>query len=1059
MATYLTSNTGSTKSTDRTAGGSKPDNTPATGTTTTGGGGGTGTVTQLNQGTGITLTPSPITGIGTIANAGVTKIISGGSNVSLSPTSGVGDVTISVTGGGGGSVSITGGTGITVSPSPITSTGSVTLTSAYAGNGIGTVNGIAKGNGSGTITAATSGTDYAPATSGTSILYGNGSGGFSNVTVSTGLSFTGGVLTASGTSSGVSSITGNNGITPATLTTGAVSLGLAAITPTSVNGITLSGSGTPTLSVTGTSSISGSNTGDQTTITGNAGTATKLATGRTISITGDLAYTSPSFDGSANVTAAGTLASVVTAAGPIGSSTTTPVITIDAKGRVTALSSATIAPPATLAYTTIAGLRAASYSGLTNGTVAIVAGALTQGDGGGQTFIWNSTSTANDNGGTNACGTIINPTGNSGAGRWLSLSAYSNIYFTNSVSSWVSGNTYTINQIVYDGSNAYICILATSGTTAPHLDTTHWSYVTLQMTNNKFDVRWFGAIPNQGGTNASIGILDAWNALTSIQSYAQYTGTLYFPAGLYYCKTACDFTKNVSGAYNYQVNFLGDGPGATYIAPVLSSVGICWKMGNTSTSQSITTLTVSGFSFNGFNGDRYGSTTLQIQNISNCFVHDVEMSIQSHGFNFQHVNYLSLYNTKVAVSVISGTSTGGIPYYVYICGGVINGIQAVQGGPLVNGSSNYSFPCLVADSCNSLRIDEVNFSGAGQYNSSSQYACAWFGATASGMNETSISGIFQDIGQGGTRSVNTCAIFVDGTTTYGTAKLQIHDSLWDIGDYGVVLKGVGSNVQQVQISDCIGNNIHYGVWMTNARCIDISDCVTGGATTSQTQPTTNAFVYIGGSSNEVHLTGIDVRNTLDGGVTWAYGVQIDGTSVTGVSVTSSKFGVVTSPIYLSSSAVTTQYLDFYNNSYAINNTYYGKTGARVTLTSAQSIANDTGTPYAVTWGAAQPNDLAIWSSGSNTRLTVPAGIYKVRVYANIVWYSNNTGYRILLIQKNGSTIASVYGNAVAQSAGIIDSGIIDVVPGDYFVIAVQQSSGSSLSIDNGTTNAALYINP
>jgi hypothetical protein len=289
--------------------------------------------------------------------------------------------------------------------------------------------------------------------------------------------------------------------------------------------------------------------------------------------------------------------------------------------------------------------------------------------------------------------------------------------------------------------------------------------------------------------------------------------------------------------------------------------------------------------------------------------------------------------------------------------------------------------------------------------------------------------------------------------------LQIHDSLWDIGDYGVVLKGVGSNVQQVQISDCIGNNIHYGVWMSNARCIDISDCVTGGATTGQTQPTTNAFVYIGGSSNEVHITGLDVRNTLDGGVTWAYGVQIDGTSVTGVSVTSSKFGVVTSPIYLSSSAVTTQYLDFYNNSYAINNTYYGKTGARVTLTSAQSIANDAGTPYAVTWGAAQPNDLAIWSSGSSTRLTVPAGIYKVRVYANIVWYSNNTGYRILLIQKNGSTIASVYGNAVAQSAGIVDSGIIDVVPGDYFVIAVQQSSGSSLNIDNGTSNAALYINP
>jgi hypothetical protein len=55
------------------------------------------------------------------------------------------------------------------------------------------ITGILKGNGT-AISAATSGIDYAPATSGTSILYGNGSGGFSNVTVGTGLSFTAGTL-------------------------------------------------------------------------------------------------------------------------------------------------------------------------------------------------------------------------------------------------------------------------------------------------------------------------------------------------------------------------------------------------------------------------------------------------------------------------------------------------------------------------------------------------------------------------------------------------------------------------------------------------------------------------------------------------------------------------------------------------------------------------------------------------------------------------------------------------------------------------------------------------
>lgn len=66
----------------------------------------------------------------------------------------------------------------------------------------------------------------------------------------------------------------------------------------------------------------------QTTITGNAGTATKLATARTISTTGDATW-SVSFDGSANATAAITLATVATAG-------TYRSVTVDAKGRVTA---------------------------------------------------------------------------------------------------------------------------------------------------------------------------------------------------------------------------------------------------------------------------------------------------------------------------------------------------------------------------------------------------------------------------------------------------------------------------------------------------------------------------------------------------------------------------------------------------------------------------------------------------------------------------------------------------------------------------------------------------
>ena len=63
-------------------------------------------------------------------------------------------------------------------------------------------------------------------------------------------------------------------------------------------------------------------------VTGNADTASKLATPRSIAITGDATYTT-SFDGSANVTGAITLAASGVTAG------TYTKLTVDAKGRVT----------------------------------------------------------------------------------------------------------------------------------------------------------------------------------------------------------------------------------------------------------------------------------------------------------------------------------------------------------------------------------------------------------------------------------------------------------------------------------------------------------------------------------------------------------------------------------------------------------------------------------------------------------------------------------------------------------------------------------------------------
>lgn len=96
-----------------------------------------------------------------------------------------------------------------------------------------------------------------------------------------------------------------------------------------VNGTTLLGSGDLVVS----------------SISGNAATATALATGRTISISGDITYTSPSFDGTGNITAAGTLATVNSNTGVFGSATQVGVLTVNGKGLITAVTNTTIVVP------------------------------------------------------------------------------------------------------------------------------------------------------------------------------------------------------------------------------------------------------------------------------------------------------------------------------------------------------------------------------------------------------------------------------------------------------------------------------------------------------------------------------------------------------------------------------------------------------------------------------------------------------------------------------------------------------------------------------------------
>ena len=127
------------------------------------------------------------------------------------------------------------------------------------------------------------------------------------------------------------------------------------------------GTGVPSIAVAADFPILNQNT------TGTAGSTATLATARTISTNGDVLYTSPPFDGSANVLGTATLAS-------IGVAGTYTKVTTDAKGRVTVGANLTAGDVPTLNQNTtgtaanVTGIVALANGGTGTATPSLVAG-------------------------------------------------------------------------------------------------------------------------------------------------------------------------------------------------------------------------------------------------------------------------------------------------------------------------------------------------------------------------------------------------------------------------------------------------------------------------------------------------------------------------------------------------------------------------------------------------------------------------------------------------------------------------------------------------------------
>lgn len=132
-------------------------------------------------------------------------------------------------------------------------------------------------------------------------------------------------------------------------------------------------------------------------------------------------------------------------------------------------------------------------------------------------------------------------------------------------------------------------------------------------------------------------------------------------------------------------------------------------------------------------------------------------------------------------------------------------------------------------------------------------------------------------------------------------------------------------------------------------------------------------------------------------------------------------------------------------------------GCQVALSTNFTVANDVLTAVSFEAEAIDTDD--IWNVVTPTRLTVPTGVTKVRISANVQWALNATSMRAMYLYKNGAGVpAGSFGSTIPGSPttgssslsamnGV--SGIMEVTSGDYFELRVLNRSGGNLDILSG----------
>ncbi|MCO5159612.1 MAG: hypothetical protein M9939_00630 [Mesorhizobium sp.] len=215
---------------------------------------------------------------------------------------------------------------------------------------------------------------------------------------------------------------------------------------------------------------------------------------------------------------------------------------------------------------------------------------------------------------------------------------------------------------------------------------------------------------------------------------------------------------------------------------------------------------------------------------------------------------------------------------------------------------------------------------------------------------------------------------------------------------------------------------------------------------------TGNSAYLGGSVENwfVHATDVDGMIVRDNYLTgrWHH-VQLEGTS-RNVSVSNNRQLTLVAASYAD---------ELVNNSSGSDNKllHWKAESYSTTTLNASGTTNDidTATATAITWATVTNyNEMGGFASGSPTRITPPAWVKSVELSAAIEFASNSTGYRLVTIRRNGSTVVArsscAPANGTATSVNVAPIRVTHTA-GDYYEVVVTQNSGSTLSVASANT--------